>query len=160
MTNRITSEISSLIGKKYGPFKVFIESGAIEKFADAIGDENTEHQGQNAIASPTFPTTFRPKEPFPDFPQDYGDVGLHASQTYEYKRPIVAGDEIDVTMTISNIYQKDGKSGELVFMERDYSFMDSKTDEKIGSAKWVTLRRFNKWILKKIKRFQILQKNL
>ena len=144
MTNRITAEISSLIGKKYGPFKVFIESGAIEKFSDAIGDENTEHQGQNAIASPTFPTTFRPKEPFPDFPQDYGDVGLHASQTYEYKRPIIAGDEIDVTMTVSDIYQKDGKSGELVFMERDYSFMDSKTDEKIGSAKWVTLRRFNK----------------
>jgi acyl dehydratase len=142
--SRITSEIESLVGQKHGPFRVAVEAGAIRKFADAIGDPNPASRGPGAVAPPTFPTTFRPEDDYPDLPADYGDVGLHASQCYEFDRPLRAGDEIDASFTIVNIYEKSGRSGDLVFVEREYEFTDAKNGSRVGGGKWVSLRRFNK----------------
>jgi acyl dehydratase len=144
MTSRITPEVQALIGQTHGPFRVIIEAGAIRKFADAIGDPNPAYRGPDAVAPPTFPTTFRPEGPYPDLPVDYGDVGLHASQTYEFDRPLRAGDELDVSFTIVNIYEKSGRSGDLVFVEREYKFTGAGSNERIGGGKWVSLRRFDK----------------
>jgi acyl dehydratase len=142
--SRITSEIESLVGQKHGPFRVTVEAGAIRKFADAIGDPNPAYRGPEAIAPPTFPSTFRPEGTYPDVPPDFGDVGLHASQCYEFDRPLRAGDKIDASFTIVNIYEKSGRSGDLVFVEREYEFTDAKAGGRVGGGKWVSLRRFNK----------------
>jgi acyl dehydratase len=144
MTSRITPEVQALVGQKHGPFRVEVEAGAIRKFADAIGDPNPAYRGPDAVAPPTFPTTFRPEGPYPDMPEDFGDVGLHASQAYEFERPIRAGDSIDVSITITGIYEKSGRSGDLVFIEREIEYIDSAGGGRIGGGKWVSLRRFNK----------------
>ncbi len=144
MTSRITPEVAALAGKKHGPFRVRVEAGAIRKFADAVGDPNPVYRGKDAVAPPTFATTFRPEGPYPDVPADFGDVGLHASQCYEFDRPLRAGDTLDVSFTITNIYEKSGRSGDLVFVEREYEFVDVSAGERIGGGKWVSLRRFNK----------------
>ena len=144
MTSRITPEVAALAGKKHGPFRVRVEAGAIRKFDDAVGDPNPAYRGEDAIAPPTFATTFRPEGAYPDVPADFGDVGLHASQCYELDRPLRAGDVLDVSFTIMNIYEKSGRSGDLVFVEREYEFIDVNTGERIGGGKWVSLRRFNK----------------
>ena len=65
MSQRITPEIRALVGRKHGPYRVKVEQGAIEKFADAIGDPNPAYRGADAIAPPTFPTTSGQKTPFP-----------------------------------------------------------------------------------------------
>ena len=119
MSNRITPEIRALVGRKHGPYRVRVEQGAIEKFADAIGDDNPAYRGPDAVAPPTFPTSFRPGDAYPDLPPDFGDVGLHASQVYELERPIRAGDELDVSFTIVDITEKSGRTGDLVFVERE-----------------------------------------
>ncbi|MBT3352274.1 MAG: MaoC family dehydratase [Nitrospinaceae bacterium] len=142
--SRITPEIENLVGQKHGPFRITIEAGAIRKFADAIGDSNPAYRGPDAIAPPTFPTTFRPDDAYPDVPTDYGDVGLHASQCYEFERPLRAGDEIDASFTIVKIYEKSGRSGDLVFLEREYEFTDAKNGGQVGGGKWISLRRFSK----------------
>jgi len=144
MTSRITPEVQNLVGEKYGPFRVNVEAGAIRKFADSIGDPNPNYRKSDAVAPPTFPTTFRPESPYPELPADFGDVGLHASQAYEFDRPIRAGDSIDVSITISSIYEKRGRSGDLVFIERKIEYIDVNSGRRIGSGKWVSLRRFNK----------------
>jgi acyl dehydratase len=144
MTSRITPEVAALAGKKHGPFRVYVEAGAIRKFADAVGDPNPAYRGEDAVAPPTFATTFRPEEDYPDVPAGFGDVGLHASQCYEFDRPLRAGDALDVSFTITNIYEKNGRSGDLVFVEREYEFIDVNAGERIGGGKWVSLRRFNK----------------
>ncbi|MYA97492.1 MAG: MaoC family dehydratase [Nitrospinae bacterium] len=142
MSNRITPEIRALVGRKHGPYRVRVEQGAIEKFADAIGDDNPAYRGIDAIAPPTFPTTFRPGDAYPDLPPDFGDVGLHASQVYEVERPIRAGDELDVSFTIVDITEKSGRTGDLVFVEREYEFTDARDGSRAGGGKWVSLRRF------------------
>ncbi len=142
MSKRITPGIRALVGQKHGPFRVRVEQGAIEKFADAIGDPNPAYRGPEALAPPTFPTTFRPKDAYPDVPADFGDVGLHASQTYEFDRPLRAGDEVDVSFTITDISEKSGRSGDLVFVERTYEFIDARAGTRLGGGKWVSLRRF------------------
>ena len=55
MSTRITPEIRALVGRKHGPYRVRVEQGAIEKFADAIGDDNPAYRGPDAVAPPTFP---------------------------------------------------------------------------------------------------------
>ncbi len=144
MSSRITPEVQALVGQTHGPFRVTVEAGAIRKFAGAIGDPNPAYRGPDALAPPTFPTTFRPEGPYPDLPPDYGDVGLHASQTYEFDRPLRAGDAIDASFTVVDIYEKSGRSGDLVFVERAYKFTDAFSKERIGGGKWVSLRRFDK----------------
>ena len=69
-------------------------------------------------------------------------MGLHASQTYEVERPIRAGDELDVSFTIVDITEKSGRSGDLVFVEREYEFLDARDGSRVGGGKWVSLRRF------------------
>lgn len=144
MNQRITPEIRALVGRRHGPFRVRVEQGAIEKFADAIGDDSPDYRGPDAVAPPTFPTSFRSKDAYPDLPPDFGDVGLHASQVYEVERPIRAGDELDVSFTIVDITEKSGRTGDLVFVEREYEFTDARDGSRVGSGKWVSLRRFKK----------------
>ena len=59
-------------------------------------------------------------------------------------RPLRARDVLDVSFTIKDIYEKSGRSGDLVFVEREYEFIDVNARERIGGGKWVSLRRFNK----------------
>src|SRR3989304_3129583 len=73
---------------------------------------------------------------------DCGDGGLHASQAYEFERPLRAGDVIDVSFTVTDVYEKSGRSGDLVFIEREYEFRDAKTGARAGGGKWIPLRRF------------------
>ena len=61
MSKRITPEIRALVGRKHGPYRVKVEQGAIEKFADAIGDPNPAYRGVDAIAPPTFPDYLQDK---------------------------------------------------------------------------------------------------
>ncbi len=142
MSRRITPQIRSLVGRRHGPYRVRVERGAIEKFADAIGDPNPAYRGPEAIAPPTFPTTFRPGDAYPDLPADFGDVGLHASQAYEFSRPLRAGDALDVSFTIVDVTEKTGRSGDLVFIEREYEFLDARDGARVGGGRWVSLRRF------------------
>ncbi|MBI3025787.1 MAG: MaoC family dehydratase N-terminal domain-containing protein [Candidatus Tectomicrobia bacterium] len=143
MPSRITPEVAALKGRKHGPYRVTVEAGALRRFAEAIGDPSPAYRGESPVAPPTFPTTFRPEGPYPDVPADFGDVGLHASQAYEFERPLRAGDVLDVSFTITDVHEKSGRSGDLVFIEREYEFLDAKTGARVGGGKWVSLRRFN-----------------
>ncbi|MBI3127045.1 MAG: MaoC family dehydratase N-terminal domain-containing protein [Candidatus Tectomicrobia bacterium] len=143
MPNRITPGIAALKGRTHGPYRVAVEAGAIRRFAEAIGDPSPAYRGESPIVPPTFPATFRPEGDYPDVPADFGDVGLHASQSYEFERPLRAGDVLDVSFTVTDIYEKGGRSGDLVFIERTYEFTDARTGARAGGGKWVSLRRFD-----------------
>jgi acyl dehydratase len=53
-----------------------------------------------------------------------GQVGLHAEQHYEYHRPIVPGDVLTATMRPGERWEKQGRSGRLVFSEMVTEYRD------------------------------------
>lgn len=112
------------IGRETTPLTGEIEKGAIIKFARAIGDDNpffndeeTAAKGPHGalITPPTFLRTFttvRPELPF-DLPLDRL---LDGGSDWEYFVPIKAGDKITAVGRITDLTERTGRLGVMVFM--------------------------------------------
>lgn len=105
------------IGKRYRPTVSYgVCREQIRAYAATIGDHNPAFHNVDAarqlgypdiIAPPTFPFTLTYKSLAnvlfdPDLGLDYGQV-VHGGETFDYIRPIHAGDELTVTTTIADI---------------------------------------------------------
>jgi acyl dehydratase len=100
-------------------YEVGIEK--IREFADAIGDPNPAYRDRDAaralghpdvIAPPTFPfmLTFKASRVIIDDPElgiDYSRV-VHGEEQFTYSRPVHAGDELTVTVTLDTIRSAGG----------------------------------------------------
>jgi acyl dehydratase len=111
------------VGKSSDPVKNEVEKGAIRRFAEAIGSQNPlyldeEYARQSRygrlLAPPTFSRTF-----------DYGTIPgfefpreglIHGEQSFEYYRPICAGDVLYCSTTLEEVVEKEGKSGKMTFL--------------------------------------------
>jgi acyl dehydratase len=111
------------IGKQSNKVKNIVERGAVQKFAEAIGDLHPiyfdEEVGEKSkfkknIAPPTFPRTF-----------DYGVIEglnlpnkglIHGEQTFHYVRPLLVGEETSCYSTVKNYFEKKGNFGEMGFL--------------------------------------------
>lgn len=102
----------SLIGAQSEPVVFEVERGAIRKFAQAIDDPTPAFQS-GEIAPPTFPTTFRVD--VPGFDVDPARR-LHGEEEYEYARPIRAGDKITVVRRVTDVYEREGRLGKMIFV--------------------------------------------
>lgn len=108
------------IGRASPPTLNEVEKGAIRRFAEALGDYNPIHYDEEyarasgfhtIVAPPTFPASFHSAA---DLRELLG-VGikslLHAEQTFEYDRPIFAGDRIYVITRVSDVQERTGPTG-------------------------------------------------
>jgi acyl dehydratase len=111
-----------IIGRESEILTFEVEKGAIRKFAEAIGDTNLlfldeifarNHGYASIIAPPTFPTTFQ--IPLPDIQIDLSHV-LHGEQSYEYVRPIVAGDVLRCVNRVETVFERSGSLGHMTFI--------------------------------------------
>ncbi|MHB1431267.1 MAG: MaoC family dehydratase N-terminal domain-containing protein [Streptosporangiaceae bacterium] len=107
------------IGKTFPPGPPYeVSRVKLAEFADAIGDPNPVYRDRVAAAAAGYPDVIAP----PTFPivigmaasgQALADPGLnlnyamvvHGEQRFEYSRPLVAGDLVTATVTISDIRQ-------------------------------------------------------
>ncbi len=124
-----------------------VEAGAIMLFARAIGDPNPvyydedyaeETEAGGIIAPPTFVQSsaqfdpdypLRPKLGEPWFGSGRNPTGavakggggrgggLHAEQEFTYHRPVRPGDVLRATVQPGQTWEKQGRSGKLVFSE-------------------------------------------
>ena len=107
----------SFIGKQYPPTEPYeVGREKIREFADAVGDPNPVYRDRAAaqalgypdvIAPPTFPIvlTMRAATQVVFDAQlglDYSRV-VHGEQRFTYRRPVRAGDELVVVVTVDNI---------------------------------------------------------
>jgi acyl dehydratase len=110
----------TLIGRESEPNVVEVEKGAIRRFAEALGDPNPLALDEAAaraaghaslVAPPTFAVTLGWSERF----RHSLDLGtrsvLHGEQTFEYTRPIVAGDRLTVRSKVADVQERAGASG-------------------------------------------------
>jgi acyl dehydratase len=118
----------ALIGSSAAPFAVEVEKGAIRRFAEAIG-ESAEIYFDEAfarslgylglVAPPTFPTTFRPPaKPAWVLGLDEGRI-LAGEQGFHYRRPIVAGDQLQCELRLTEVQDKRSSKGSMELMIQD-----------------------------------------
>ena len=114
----------NLIGRSTGPVIYDVEGWHVQRFAAALGDDSSiyhDHAAARAAghrtipAPPTFAAALRPEDPRSDLGIDFRRI-LHGEQAFEYRRPLYVGDVIHVTARITELYEKSGKSGTMIFI--------------------------------------------
>ncbi len=109
----------SLKGKEYQEIPFRVDRDRVTQFARAVGEDDAVFNDVDAaraagfdeqVAFPTFPTVMQILASAqvvvdPQLGMDYTRV-VHGEQEYEWRRPIVVGDELRATPRIADIYAR------------------------------------------------------
>lgn len=142
MEERNINSLKSFIERSGDPITFSVETGAIKRYADAIGDTNPVFTDDSAdglidgklFAPPGFfgwPTSLKGNMPF--YPQLRVDMIaalakegytnlLDGSLDYEFFTPILAGDILYAVMTIKELSLKQGRSGYMVVCTLEFTY--------------------------------------
>ncbi len=125
----------SLLGAEHhiGTFPITTEM--ILAFAKATGETHplysdvekaraSEYGG--LLAPPTFSNLFIEGFRRPDIHLEFGDVTLFANQAIEPLVPIKAGDTLEASTKLKDVYAKTGRSGKMVFVVWETSFTNQR----------------------------------
>ena len=142
----------SAIGRTTPVSTMEIEKGHIRKFAEAVGDDNPlycdEEHAKNSryggiIAPPTFVTTlgFESKGNLMEgLDINYARL-LHGEQEFEYFKPIMAGDTISFSTSITDISEKEGRSGAMDIVKTEMTGHNQDGDKVFVGRSTVVIRR-------------------
>lgn len=124
--------LTELKGTSAGSQTVIIERGPVKVFADALGDTDPIYRSDHAPVPPTFPFVM----PFWGSTGTGGAAGLpieklrgkgrailHGEQEFEYFSWPKAGDTLEGTATITDVYEKQRSNGgtmEFYVLETDW----------------------------------------
>jgi acyl dehydratase len=101
----------AFLNRSYPSLETFkVDQTQIEAFSAAIGDDN--EYIKRGFASPTFLISIQMSAMEvalfdPELGLDYSKV-VHGEQSFEYKKPVKAGDELSFVSTIEDIKSKVG----------------------------------------------------
>jgi N-terminal half of MaoC dehydratase len=110
----------ALIGKEFEATPpVTVSAEAIDAFCRALGEDSGRY-GRPApdgavVAPPSFAVTFRNTDAFFHYTPRFGR-GFDAGKEVEFIAPIRAGDQITLTSTVREVYEKTGRSGTMTFV--------------------------------------------
>lgn len=123
----------SLIGLTGKPYIFDVEKRHIRQFAEAIGDENPLYVDEEyaaksiyggIIAPPSFPIVIsQESEGSIDLPLDYNRM-LHGEQEFIYQRPIRLGDRLTCQTKVADVYERQGKTGQMQFLVLETELKD------------------------------------
>lgn len=126
----------SMIGLSGEMFVFEVEKRHIRQFAVAIGDENPLYTDEEyamettyggLIASPTFPIVVGSDGGGGNLPLELDSRRmLHGEQEFIYYQPIRPGDRLYCQMKVSDLYEREGKSGNMQFLVLDTEMKDEK----------------------------------
>lgn len=117
----ISDELESLLNVEFGPEVYEIEKGMVRKFAEAIDDPNPLWRN---MAPPTFPAALVPAELFHKMTKAKCPLNrfLNGGNELEYAQPIKVADVISVKARLSNLRQREGKEGRMLFMVMEITY--------------------------------------
>ncbi len=141
----LTDEARAWANEPFDPYEVTVGATDIARYARAIGETNPIFYDAGAaraaghadvVAPPYFPYTIRMQaanlrdrrdlEPDGSSSEDVPPVETTRAMAGETKLemgvPIVAGDTITLEKRIVDIYEKSGRSGDLVFVVQEFRF--------------------------------------
>ena len=126
----------AMIGRQAEGATITIEPESIKDFARGIGetdplclDEAAARAAgySNVVAPPTFPIAFMAESMNADL---FFELGLditsivHGGQEFEFFRPVVGGDKLTLHGRIADLWEKQGRSGNLVFVVMEAAARD------------------------------------
>jgi acyl dehydratase len=130
-----------LKGKQHPPFEYEVGREKIREYAWAVGETNEVHferyaaqsRGfRNVVAPPMFCVVYSARAMGPAILDPELGINLalmvHGSQEFEWEEPVVAGDVITTQVTLSDLYEKDGK--EFYVFESESKNQDGQTTVK------------------------------
>ena len=124
----ITPQMREAIGVESEPAEHDVEKGAIVKFARAIGDPNPAFNDDDEahggmVAPPTFLRSMPSGPPRVHVSSPYS-ANLDGGSRWEYFEPVRPGDRITVTTKLSDVYERPGRLGNMLFMVRETSYVN------------------------------------
>lgn len=117
----------NMIGLTSEPYRFEIENRHVRQFREAIGDDHPLYQDEayaneslyeGIIVPPTFPVAMNGEDVALPIELDHRRM-LHGEQEFIYHQPIRPGDRLQCQMKISDIYDREGKSGNMQFLVLD-----------------------------------------
>lgn len=123
----ITEELRNMVGVEVEPEVFEVEKGHIRKFAEAVGDPNPLWQDEAYACKSRYGSIIAP----PMFLQDEGKNKfadrlaeiplplpsfLNGGVEIEFYQPLKPGDIITTRAKLADLYEKQGKTGKLIFM--------------------------------------------
>jgi acyl dehydratase len=140
----------SLIGRESEPVVHEVEKNQVRRFAEALGDPNPVAVDEVAaraagypglVAPPTFAIALASNERF----RHSLDLGtrnmIHGEQSFEYTRPIVAGDRITVRSKVADVQERAGASGPMDVLVIEDEGRDDKNELVFRTRATLILRR-------------------
>ncbi|MFP3898937.1 MAG: MaoC family dehydratase N-terminal domain-containing protein [Dehalococcoidia bacterium] len=151
----ITDKLRELIGVPSQPIAFKVEEGAIQRYAEAVGDPNplyndpdyaakTEHG--RLLAPPGFTgwpvNAGRPSEMVFELLMKAGAPArvLDGGAEFEFIEPIGAGDTLTATLKIASITERETRLGRTMFTTAETAFVNQKGNTVLKS--WSTLIQF------------------
>lgn len=145
----ITPELRALIGKEWPPVIYEVDRTGIRMWANAVGledpvyhdEEAARERGFERLPAPPgfvgFPRT-RPGDPLPGPPIRglHPDLSrsLNGGTEFEYRSPILAGDELVATTMITDIKERPGSIGRMLLITRETTYRRSDEDVALMRA--------------------------
>jgi len=138
----------SILGKEFvlGTFQV--TEDMMRAFAQAVGETCPQYVDSEAarntasgglVAPPIFYDVFRADQ-LPDPKVKFGKVGFNAGQRCEFHAPIRPGDTITMKTRITDVYEKTGRTGKMVFVVRETTY-ENQLSEKVAVVEQSQVRR-------------------
>lgn len=114
-----------------------VEAGHVRRFVEAIGDPNPRWTKE---APPTFLVALAPVTLHARDAEEYGHGWLNGGNRFEYFAPVMIGDEITAVGHVSDVYDKSGSSGDLLFIIFETNYTNQR-GELVARAKGTMIRR-------------------
>ena len=122
----------SVVGLTSNEYVFEVEKRHVQQFASAIGDDNSLYKDEEyangsayggLIVPPTFPVSMNTGDGELPLDLDHRRM-LHGEQEFIYHKPVRPGDRLICQMKVSDLYDKEGKSGKMQFLKLDTEMKD------------------------------------
>lgn len=130
---------SSSIGQHSAPQTFRIEREAVQRFMQATEDPALQGAHAENYVPPTFPTTFRVGIPGLELDGSKMQL-LHGEQVYDYTRPLHIGEEITCVARVTDVRQREGRSGSMTIITRELVGTDNQ-QQHIFTARSISIVR-------------------
>lgn len=140
---------ASVVGQEFDRYTYEVTREDIVEFATSLGETNPLYTDEEyaattpyggLIAPPTFCVSFRSYATMPDLKLNYGKRGFDGGKECQFFAPIRPGDSITGVDRIAEVYEKTGRSGNMIFIVRE-SEMTNQYGEKVAVIRQSLIRR-------------------